>query len=100
MALDAAVQTVSREGKILVVGDYKENRATFPWNTLLHREMELIGSNASAGAWPEAVKLATRRAIPLQYLLTHELPYVRFAEGIDLMRRKDQGLVKLVLQWE
>ena len=36
-------------------------RASFPWNRILLGELELIGSNASAGAWPEAVRLAVTR---------------------------------------
>lgn len=96
----ASLALVEREGKILVVGDYAQARADFPWNLLLHREIELVGSNASANAWPEAVRLATQKQLPLHLLLTHQLPAARFAEGLDLVRGKRPDVIKVVLEWE
>ena len=42
---------------------YGRGRAAFLWNRILHKELEIIGSNASAGAWPEAVHLAPPAAL-------------------------------------
>ena len=64
-AITAALDVAAKEGKVLVIGDYGSARAGFPWNHLLHRELELIGSNASAGAWDEAVALAVSGEVPL-----------------------------------
>lgn len=59
-ALDACPDLASRGGKILIVGDYGDARAGFKWNRILHQELEIIGSNASADAWPEAVRRASQ----------------------------------------
>jgi threonine dehydrogenase-like Zn-dependent dehydrogenase len=83
----------------LVLGDYREACASFPWNHLLHREMEIIGSNASAGAWPEAVRLATREAIRLQRLISHRLPVAQFEKGISFLRSKGKDVIKVVLEY-
>lgn len=85
-------------GKILVLGDYGASRAGFPWNQLLHRELELIGSNASAGAWPEAVRLAVTGAVPLARLVSRRLPAAAFAEALE-MTRSSRDVVKVVMQW-
>ena len=85
--------------RVLVVGDYGEAPASFAWNHLLHRELELIGTNASAGAWEEAVRLAVEDRVPLDYLVTHRLPAERFEEGIALMRRRSDDVIKVVLEW-
>jgi threonine dehydrogenase-like Zn-dependent dehydrogenase len=99
-AMDASIELAAAAGKVLVVGDYGEGRAGFRWNRVLHREIELIGSNASAGAWPEAVRLALDAAFPLGRLVTHRLPASRFAEGIELVRSRAAGVVKVVLEWQ
>ena len=39
--------------------EFLSTHANFPWSQLLHRDIELIGSNASAEAWPAAVRIAT-----------------------------------------
>jgi threonine dehydrogenase-like Zn-dependent dehydrogenase len=67
---------------------------------LLHSELELIGSNASAGAWPEAVRLATEGHLLLQRLITHTLPAARFAEGIELVKGRKPDVIKVVMEWE
>jgi threonine dehydrogenase-like Zn-dependent dehydrogenase len=97
--MDAALELASAGGRILVIGDYADARAGFPWNRLLHRELELIGSNASAGAWPEAVKLVVRREIPLERLVTHRLPARRFSEAMELARSCREA-IKVVLCWD
>jgi threonine dehydrogenase-like Zn-dependent dehydrogenase len=98
-ATQASLDSVAPCGKILVLGDYGDARAAFRWNDLLHREIELIGSNASAGAWPEAVRQAIFNRSSLERLITHRLPVERFAEGIELTRRHRGSLIKAVLEW-
>lgn len=98
-AFDAVFGAAERGAKVLVLGDYGDGRADFPWNTILHRELELIGSNASAGAWPEAVQLATQGALPLGRLVSHRLPAERFAEAVALVRGRADGVVKVVMEW-
>jgi 2-desacetyl-2-hydroxyethyl bacteriochlorophyllide A dehydrogenase len=99
-ALEAALDIVRPGGRILVVGDYGQARASFSWNLLLHGEIHLLGSNASAGAWPEAVALLAGGGLPLEELITHRLPAERFAEAFTLMRSRDSGAIKVLLEWE
>ncbi len=98
-AVQAGLDVVARCGRILVLGDYHGAHAGFAWNQLLLQEIELIGSNASAGAWPEAVRLATEGQLPLARLVTHRLPAARFAEGVELMRSRQPDVIKVVLEW-
>lgn len=98
-ALQAAFDLVVRGGRILVLGDYGKARAAFPWNVLLHREITLTGSNASAGAWPRAVRWALDGSLPLAKLVTHRLPVERFSEGLDLVRSRRGDALKVVLEW-
>ncbi len=100
LALEFAMAASGHGGQIVVMGDYGSARAGFPWNALLHGEIELIGSNASAGAWPEAVHLALEGSLPLGELVTHRFPVERFAGGIELVARKKDECVKVMLDWE
>jgi threonine dehydrogenase-like Zn-dependent dehydrogenase len=97
-AMQAAMEVAPHGGKIVVMGDYGVSRAGFPWNQLLHRELELIGSNASAGAWPEAVRLALTGAVPLARLASRRLPAAAFAEALE-MTRNSRDVVKVVMEW-
>jgi L-gulonate 5-dehydrogenase len=97
-ALRTALDIAPRQSRLLLVGDYKESKASFRWNQILHGELELIGSNASAGAWPEAVRLAVTDALPLQRLISRCLPAESFAEAMLLARARTH--VKVVLRWD
>lgn len=98
-ALDTLLGIAPRGARLLVLGDYGAAQAAFPWNQLLHRELELIGSNASADAWPEAVRLASCLRERLARMVTHRLPAARFAEGVARLRERDESVVKIVLEW-
>jgi alcohol dehydrogenase len=95
----AALAIAAPASRVLIMGDYGLGRADFAWEDLLHREFELIGSNASAGAWPEAVRLAGSGEVPLERLVTHRLGAERFAEAMELARSRDSGAIKVVLEW-
>ena len=84
--------------KVLILGDYGDARADFQWNHLLWREYHLIGSNASAGAWPEAVRLATTHKINLERLISHRLQSSDFEKAI-MLARTDRSAVKVVMEW-
>lgn len=97
-AMAAAMQVAACGGRVLVLSDYGENCANFPWNRILHRELELIGSNASAGAWDEAVRLAVEDQLPLHSLVTTRLPVEQYTRALTLARTaRDQ--VKIVMEW-
>lgn len=98
-ALDTALELAAPEGTILVLGDYAEARAGFVWNHLLHREITLVGSNASAGAWPEAVQIALEREIPLDRLITHRFPPEKCPDAVEMIQGSQQGLIKAIIQW-
>jgi threonine 3-dehydrogenase len=99
-AMEAAIETAARDGKVLVMGDYGSGRAGFLWNDLLHRELALVGSNASAGAWREAVDLAVHAGLPLAKLISHQFPAEQFQQGYELTRGRGAEVVKVVLDWE
>ncbi len=98
-AIQASLELASPGGRVLLLGDYGHARAGFPWNQVLHRELELVGSCASAGAWAEAVDLAEQGQVRVSRLVTHTFPAERFAEGMALARSHDGDVIKVVLTW-
>jgi threonine dehydrogenase-like Zn-dependent dehydrogenase len=98
-AVETSLQLCAKGGKVLVIGDYDEARAGFAWNTLLHRELSLIGSNAGSGAWPLTVKLLVEGNLPLARLVTHHFPPEHFAEAFELVRGHKDGIIKAAITW-
>ena len=93
-----AVRVAAHGARILLIGSYEGRQTTFTPNDFLHNEFEMIASNASAGAWPEAVKLAVKRELPIGRLITHRFPAVEFDSAIQTAR-DDRSALRVVLQW-
>jgi len=98
-AASASLHLVAHGGRILILGDYGAARANIPWNHLLHNEIELIGSNASAGAWPDAVRLMSEGKLPFERLVSHQITARSFDQGIALLQSQREEVVKVVLRW-
>ena len=99
-ALRTALDVAAPCGRILVIGDYGPGRADFPWNQLLLRELELIGSNASAGAWPQAVSMAMNGKIPLGDMISHRVRANDFNQGMAMMNTRNERAIKVVMEWD
>jgi len=98
-ALNWAFELAPQRGCVLVLGDYDNARADFLWNDLLHREIEITGSNASAGVWLGAVRLALDGKLPLGKLITQRFPYTQFNEAVELAGKHKEQCIKVVLEW-
>jgi 2-desacetyl-2-hydroxyethyl bacteriochlorophyllide A dehydrogenase len=94
----AALDYAAKCGKILVLGDYAGEHADFAWSMLLHNELQIIGSNASARAWDEAVGLAVSSLVPLGRLISAVVPANDFKKALD-MAGHSRDAVKVVLKW-
>src|SRR5262249_15461556 len=79
LAVRNARKLVGRGSQLVLIGDYT-TRTDFPWKLFIRHELEISGSNASAGAWDEAVKLAVEGRLPLDRLITHRFPAQQFEE--------------------
>jgi threonine dehydrogenase-like Zn-dependent dehydrogenase len=97
-AIQICLNVTARGGKVLIAGEYGKSCADFPWNRILLRELELIGTVASANAWDEAVLLAKEGNIPYSKLISHTVPAAEFERGIELARNSPDA-IKVVLVW-
>ena len=96
----AAVDLAAKYGHVLILGDYLQSRADFRWNDLLHREIELIGSNASAGGWAGAVDAAVAGELPLVRLVSAVFPVQEYRRAFEMVYGKGEAVVKVVLDWQ
>ncbi len=89
----------ARGAHILIVGEHGGAQAEFAWDDLRTSELELLGSNASEGAWPEAVRLATTGHLPLDAFISHRFSADQFCEAVELTRSGRGDVVKIMVEW-
>lgn len=97
--VEAALALAGITGQVLLVGDYDDARAGFAWNFLLHRELQIVGSNTASGAWKQAVDLLAEERLPLGRLVTHQFPLEKYPTAIDVVTKHGQGVIKAALCW-
>ncbi len=97
-AIPLASRMAKKEAKILLIGNYVEVRSEVILQEFLHKEFELIGSNASAGAWPEAVKIAAEGGLPLRKIISGVYRAEDFEEAMKTARHSRSSL-KILLKW-
>ncbi|OHD73017.1 MAG: hypothetical protein A2177_13755 [Spirochaetes bacterium RBG_13_68_11] len=96
-AMDACLDLVAPLGTIVIIGDHGSARASFVWDMVRFRQASIVGTDASAGAWPEALRLAPR--LPLSRLVSRRFPAAEYAAGMALAKAHDPSVVKVVLEW-
>jgi L-iditol 2-dehydrogenase len=99
IAAAASIDLAKVSGKIVLVGDYGSIKGESVWQEMLLKELTLIGSNASADAWPEAVELATSGKLDLEKMISQRLAAQDFQAGIEFMNARRGDVTKVVLEW-
>lgn len=64
---------------------------------LLSKEIDLLGSFLSAGGYEPAIEIAAGGEWPLERLITHRLPLDEAARAFEIIERREQSVLKVVL---
>ena len=98
-AIPLAFRMARNEAKILLIGNYGDLRKEIHLQEFLLKEFELIGSNASAGAWPEAVQVAVGGELPLEKIISEVYEAEDFEEAMKTARHSRTS-VKTLFRWK
>jgi threonine dehydrogenase-like Zn-dependent dehydrogenase len=49
------------------------------------KELDIRGAHLGPYCWPAAIRMIEQNLLPVERIVTHQLPVTRFAEGIDLV---------------
>lgn len=90
--------TAKNEAKILLIGNYVDKHTEIDLLEFLHKEFQLIGSNASAGAWEEAVEIAATGKLPLEKIIS-EVFQAEDYENAMAAARNSRNSVKTLIKW-
>jgi threonine dehydrogenase-like Zn-dependent dehydrogenase len=96
--LPQAIELVGGGGRILQFGHDETINPAIPVAELLKKEVQIFGAYIGKFCFDKAAKIMASGALPLDRIVSHQLPLAKVHEGIDLLR---QGkAIKVVLQPE
>jgi L-iditol 2-dehydrogenase len=95
-ALATAIGCVRRGGQVGLIGNVTPE-VPLPLQTVVARELSLIGSCASAGEYPRAIEMIATGAIQVAPLVSAVAPLASGPEWFARLHAREPGLMKVVL---
>ena len=95
-ALDTAVQSVRKGGSVTLVGNLQA-RLELPLQSVVVRQISLLGTCASAGEYPLCLDLLASGKIDVGPCISATPPLSQGAQWFERLYAGDQGLMKVVL---
>ena len=94
--LNVALRAAAERAKVVLVGDYGGAPVATEATTIVRKELHVVGSNASQGAWDEAVRLAGTRAVDLGAVSLAVFSIERWRAALEAARGR--RALRVVLQ--
>jgi len=98
--LASTVSLVKRGGTILLIGYSEKESEPFDLSTVTLAELTVLGMLAYFNDFPAALKLMSLGRLKAGPIITHRLPLESVEEGIKMMKRKEQGIIKIVITYD
>jgi L-iditol 2-dehydrogenase len=98
-AIRGGLDLVVKTGKVVLIGLVGPETIPIPWNTLLYKELDLVGCFSSPpSSWERALAVEAEESAKLRKLVTHVLPLEDWEEGFAKMRTGEA--VKILVDME
>jgi len=101
VGVSAATQTaagaVRKGGRVVLVGNIAP-RVDLPLQTVVTRQIALLGSCASQGEYPACLSLIANGRIDLGSLISARVPLAEGARWFDKLRKQEPNLMKVILE--
>ena len=96
-AVQTAAAAVRKGGRLVLVGNVSP-KVDLPLQTIVTREISMLGSCASQGEYPECLDLVARGRVDLGSLISARAPLAEGARWFDRLYRRDGDLLKVILE--
>ncbi|MGC2660759.1 MAG: galactitol-1-phosphate 5-dehydrogenase [Bryobacteraceae bacterium] len=93
----AAIESVRKGGVVTLVGNIVP-KIEFPLQSVVTRQIRVMGSCASSGEYPACIDLMARGAIRVGPMLTARAPLSEGPRWFERLYAKEPGLMKVILE--
>ena len=93
-----ACRLTARQGRVVVIGSFKNDEAPLPILSFKFRELDIRGSQGHPGTFGPVLQLIASGQLPARDLITHRLPLDRVAEGFALLADRREDVMKVVIE--
>ena len=95
---DDIASIIAPRARVAMTGLFAGAKCSVDFDPLVVSNITVFGVLGSPGVWDEAIDLHERGAVTAQPLITHRLALSEFVEGVEIMRNRTDGVIKVVLE--
>lgn len=96
-SVSTAIECVRRGGTVTLIGNLAP-KVEIPLQTVVTRQLRLLGSCASAGEYPECIELMQSGAVKVESLISAIAPLSEGPAWFERLYARTGGLMKVILQ--
>ena len=86
-AIASGLELVKKTANVVLIGLVGQETIPIPWNTLLYKELDLVGCFSSPpSSWQKALAVEAEEAAKLLKLVTHIMPLEQWEQGFAMMK--------------
>lgn len=95
--VELATRVAAKGGQVVLVGNL-DGSVRLPLQTVVTREIDLLGSAASNGEYAHCIELLETRAVDVSSVISAVAPLAEGAKWFEALRSRDGDLLKVVLE--
>ncbi len=96
-AVNTAIECVRKGGKVTLVGNLKPH-VEFPLQSVVTREIDVLGSCASSGEYPVCIEMLTRGDVNVEPMITARAPLDEGPQWFERLYQGEDGAMKVMLE--
>ena len=91
-----SLAVASPRGRVALTGYYEMRKTPTRPDDIHMKELQVVGTDGSAGAWPRAVELLARGLVKPSKLITHRFALTDYQRALRMASRDNRPYVKAV----
>jgi len=95
--VQSAISVLRKGGQLALVGNLSPS-VEFPLQSVVTRELTLLGSCASCGEYPDCLDLMAQQKIKVDPLISAQAPLIEGAAWFKRLYDREPGLIKVILE--
>jgi L-iditol 2-dehydrogenase len=92
------VSILAPRARVVMTGLFAGQACPVLWDPLVVKNITIMGSVGAPNCWAECIDLHRRGVIRTEGIITHRLPLTKFVDGVEMVRHRTDGAIKLILE--
>jgi L-iditol 2-dehydrogenase len=92
------VSVLAPRARVMMTGLFAGKTCSVLWDPLVVKNITIMGTVGAPNCWAECIDLHARGIIRTDGIITHTLPLTKFVDGIEMVRNRTDGTIKIVLE--